>query len=491
MSIMVGKHSLQRTGVTAFVFFFAITMQANAFSGGSGTRVDPYLIATAEDLMSIGSDPDLLQSHFRLVNAIDLDPNLPGGKVFAEPLIAPHVRTEIYSLGIGNGRFTDSFFEGQDFAGTFDGSGYRISNLTMDGAAMLGLFGKIGPTGQVHNLVLRGASINGTGRTVTGMLTAENDGTIVDCQAEGVIHASKFAGALVAINNGIVGYSSGSGTIHGDGGLVANNTGLIRACYAATALGSKESMLLGRGGLVGTNTGTIIDCYVAGEMRIISVDSSPRGSHLLVGGLVGENWGTVANCYTTAQMMVDPQVREAGPLIGHVPAGGPIRYAYYLETNAAAFHNDMGISLSQTALRDPNTFVHWDFHGNELDGNFDTWFMPDNGAPVLSWQSAKTGLVRLPLIGFKTLEDITAQFERMGLVAGEIQYDHDEDIPKARAIRTRVSGYVALGAIVDIVMSLGAYDCVIPASLQNLKKVCGGVFLGGAAGLTAQPISGV
>jgi len=34
-------------------------------------------------------------------------------------------------------------------------------------------------------------------------------------------------------------------------------------------------------------------------------------------------------------------------------------------------------------------------------------------------------------------------------------------------------------------------DRVIPASLQNLKKVCGGVFLGGAAGLTAQPISGV
>jgi len=36
-----------------------------------------------------------------------------------------------------------------------------------------------------------------------------------------------------------------------------------------------------------------------------------------------------------------------------------------------------------------------------------------------------------------------------------------------------------------------AIQSVIPASLQNLKKVCGGVFLGGAAGLTAQPISGV
>jgi len=35
------------------------------------------------------------------------------------------------------------------------------------------------------------------------------------------------------------------------------------------------------------------------------------------------------------------------------------------------------------------------------------------------------------------------------------------------------------------------FNSVIPASLQNLKKVCGGVFLGGAAGLTAQPISGV
>ena len=51
-------------------------VQASQFAGGTGEPNDPYLIATAEQLISIGSDPSLLNKHYLMVNDIDLDPNL-------------------------------------------------------------------------------------------------------------------------------------------------------------------------------------------------------------------------------------------------------------------------------------------------------------------------------------------------------------------------------------------------------------------------------
>ena len=50
--------------------------------GGTGEPNDPYQIATAEQLIAIGSDPNLLDKHFLLVADIDQDPNLAGGRVF-------------------------------------------------------------------------------------------------------------------------------------------------------------------------------------------------------------------------------------------------------------------------------------------------------------------------------------------------------------------------------------------------------------------------
>jgi hypothetical protein len=52
------------------------------YGGGSGTAEDPYQIATAEDLMLLGDSPEDYDKHFILTADIDLDPNLPNGKVF-------------------------------------------------------------------------------------------------------------------------------------------------------------------------------------------------------------------------------------------------------------------------------------------------------------------------------------------------------------------------------------------------------------------------
>lgn len=78
-----------------FILFFSLiftsTSSAYNFAGGTGEPNDPYQIATAEQLLSIGSDPNLLDKCFILVNDIDLDPNVTGIGPFTQALIAPDV----------------------------------------------------------------------------------------------------------------------------------------------------------------------------------------------------------------------------------------------------------------------------------------------------------------------------------------------------------------------------------------------------------------
>ena len=81
------KSVLQRTAAIVVTFWSLWTCHAADFAGGTGEPNDPYQIATAEQLISIGSDPNLLDKHFVLINDIDLDPNLPGGQVFPRAVI--------------------------------------------------------------------------------------------------------------------------------------------------------------------------------------------------------------------------------------------------------------------------------------------------------------------------------------------------------------------------------------------------------------------
>ena len=79
-----------RVCVATAVLLLAIVSTATAkYSGGSGTAQDPYQIATAADLISLGETPADYDKHFLLTADIDLDPNLPGRKVFDKAVIAP------------------------------------------------------------------------------------------------------------------------------------------------------------------------------------------------------------------------------------------------------------------------------------------------------------------------------------------------------------------------------------------------------------------
>ena len=102
------------------------------YSSGTGTPEDPYQIATAQDLVELGNDPNDCDKHFILTADIDLS-----GVTFKQAVIASD--TEPSTRG----------FQGTRFSGSLDGKGHKIANLTITGESYLALFGGVQSQGKV------------------------------------------------------------------------------------------------------------------------------------------------------------------------------------------------------------------------------------------------------------------------------------------------------------------------------------------------------
>ena len=345
------------------------------YSGGSGEPNDPYQIAIAADLITLGETPEDYDKHFKLTADIDLDPSLPGRKIFDKAVIAAHVNVD------------ESDFSGTLFTGNFDGNGYAIRNFTIRRveARYIGLFGKIGSTGKIHDLRLEDVNINCSGYCISGLvgynqgsisycrvsgsvsgawysrlallagdnhgrishcdidghistggakggflfglLTGQNSGIVCNCHVRGSIVSEASpsdVGGLVGMNLSSIEdcYSTANITIHSNGpmigaygGLVGRNEGMINRCYS-TGNVSYGRHTYDAGGLVGLNTGSIVNCYASGDV-------SGTHSNWRLGGLVGWNWGNIVYCYATGNVTGDGDV---GGLVGENQ--GAISHAY-------------------------------------------------------------------------------------------------------------------------------------------------------------------
>jgi len=132
---------------------------------GSGTEVDPYEIATAEDLAAINYYD--ISAHYALVADIDLS-----GIIWSTaPILV--------------------------FNGTFDGRGHTISNLTIKGDSYLGLFGNIMTDAVVTNLIIQDACI--IGNILVGALAGKSSSHITDCHATGSVTGVSYVGGLVGL----------------------------------------------------------------------------------------------------------------------------------------------------------------------------------------------------------------------------------------------------------------------------------------------------
>ncbi|MHC4535608.1 MAG: GLUG motif-containing protein, partial [Planctomycetota bacterium] len=228
--------------IPILITVFSLSFPAYAqYSGGTGEPNDPYQIATAKDLMLLGDSTEDYDKHFIMIDDIDLDPNLPGRKVFDKAVIAPDVNS------------VEDGFQGTSFNGVFDGNGHIISHLTIEGKSYLGLFGLIDYGATVKNMSLNVIDVNGTGFNVGG-LVGQNNGKIEDCYISGIVSGQNAIGGLVGSNSDmttLVMHSEYTG-----GGILTN-------CYSTGVIRGKKDV----GGLVGYNYyGTITDCHSTASM---------------------------------------------------------------------------------------------------------------------------------------------------------------------------------------------------------------------------------
>ena len=223
------------------------------YSGGTGEPNDPYQIATAADLIALGETPDDYDKHFILTADIDLDPNLPGRKVFDQAVIAPPTLTPTA------------------FTGVFDGNAHTISHLTISGSSYLGLFGKLGwwaePEGEVRDLGVVDVNITCSNYYVGG-LVGLNWGVLTQCYSTGSVTGNSSVGGLVGSNCASIATSWSTSTVGGEtsvGGLVGGNweEGNVTQCYSTGAVSGSGDI----GGLVGLNhiyelkQGVVTDCF--------------------------------------------------------------------------------------------------------------------------------------------------------------------------------------------------------------------------------------
>lgn len=182
-------------------------------------------ISTEEELFAIGTSPDGLTKKYVLKNNIELTKPW-------DPLGTADVEED-------NGEI----IPGEYFVGVFDGNGYTISNVIIDGDFNEGFFEQIGTTGIVKNLTLQG-SVNARGWS--GAIAGINGGLIENCVANvDVTVAGGSAGGLVSVNRGTLRYSYATGNVVAgvsndsprSTGLVAANEGTMTECY-----GDKDTM---------------------------------------------------------------------------------------------------------------------------------------------------------------------------------------------------------------------------------------------------------
>jgi hypothetical protein len=102
------------------------------YGGGSGTKTDPYLIYTAEQLNTIGRYPADFGCHFKLMADIDL-----------------------------NGANFNIIGYGVPFGGVFNGNGHVVRNLHRfsNYGGYMGLFGCVDSGGQVKNFGLENVDL--------------------------------------------------------------------------------------------------------------------------------------------------------------------------------------------------------------------------------------------------------------------------------------------------------------------------------------------
>jgi len=311
----------------AVVLFLTLVSTATAqYSGGMGEPNDPYQMATAADLITLGETPKGYDKHFLLTADIDLDPNLPGRKVFDKAVIAPD--TDPWTDG----------FQGTPFTGEFDGNGHTISHLTIQGRAYVGLFGCLESDAKVKDLGVVDVKVSGD-YPVGGLVGHNRFGSVTQCHSTGTVSGEAFVGGLVGEN-------------------APEPKGFISHSYSTGAVSANDAV----GGLAGSSGGTVSCSYSTGPV-------TGRGQY--IGGLVG--------CPSAFSGFYPP---------GQVP--GDVSNSFWDTQTSDQASSAGGTGKTTAEMQTAGMFLDagWDFVGETANGTEDIWWILEGkDYPRLWWEA--------------------------------------------------------------------------------------------------------
>ncbi len=293
------------------LFLFSHSASHAGFQGGTGTKEDPFQIASIDDFQLIRNH---LDRHFIQVQNFDAS-------------------------------YENDFFPVGDFRnpfrGSYDGAGLSISNLSITfcptcGVSSSGLFGVV-DGGEVKNVTLLDVFITETENV--GALVGYNKGTIINSCASGTVSGRNNTGGLVGYNDGKIFTSCANVDVSGTrsvGGLAGLNSGTIRDCYAKGSVTGDEET----GGLVGAN---LTDALIAASFACGKVEKPDEA-----GGLVGFNRGTIESGYWDR----DSSSREKG--VGQGNDTGTTGLNTTQMTGISAFETMSQLDFGHTWLLTPD-----------------------------------------------------------------------------------------------------------------------------------------
>ncbi|MDR2058259.1 MAG: T9SS type A sorting domain-containing protein [Dysgonamonadaceae bacterium] len=305
-----------------------------AWTRGTGTAGDPYLIESAEQLAHLayivnngigaGSGRTVgANTYWKLTTDVDLN----GSESF-----------QWTPIGYYN---SDSDY--YNFGGHFDGDNHTIGNLFINTSTLqrIGLFGYT-DGGSIKNVGIVGNSsvirISANSKPYAGGIAGYVKNTSIDnCYNTGVVSSYNSLSSSDAYSGGIAGYSTSnilncyntgpvsvplsSGSSSFSGGIVGHSTSSILNCYNIGAVSASSSYYYHSGGIAGRSTASIINCYNTGAVSAPSYYS---------GGIAGScSAASIINCYNIGTI--------SGSLKGGIVGYGTavVTNSYYLVTCGA------------------------------------------------------------------------------------------------------------------------------------------------------------
>lgn len=226
------------------------------------------------------------------------------------------------------------------FAGSFDGAGHTVSNLTVDYATAasgerlyLGLFGQVEGTPEKHAVIQN--------LTVTGSVNAASEFSVYSGYVAGVVGSARYAELSKVISRVNVTADEKVGSTSSVGGLAG-----VMIDTTVTNCGN-EGDVTGVNNLGGLcyelYSGTMTGCYNTGRI-------TATGTY--VGGLMGyAKQATITNAYSTGDVTTEKTLM--GGLIG-VMEKSALTNAYTTgKVTTAAASGAIGAAVGQCGIRSP------------------------------------------------------------------------------------------------------------------------------------------